>query len=160
MDGLESNVGFITGNLVIDLSLVAWFVAQFAKLIIELLLHRRFDITKLWSSGEMPSSHSALVCCCSASIGAIHGGQSTIFALSFALAGVVMYDACHVRRSSGEQAMMINRLTNLLTKNKEEQYPALKDLQLKEILGHTPLQVFVGAILGMITGLYGVMYFG
>ncbi|MFI3253875.1 MAG: divergent PAP2 family protein [Eubacteriales bacterium] len=157
---MDNISGFITSNLIIDLSFCAWFFAQFAKLVIELLVHRKFDLTKLWSSGEMPSSHSALVCCASASIGAIHGTGSSIFALSFVLAGVVMYDACHVRRSAGEQARMINLLSNLLTKNKEEQYSALKDLQLKEILGHTPFQVFVGAMLGMITGLYGVAYFG
>lgn len=150
------NSGFITGNLILDLSLVAWFVAQLIKLIIEMVVHRSFDITKMWSSGGMPSSHSSFVCSAVSSIGMIEGFGSTIFALSAIFALVVMYDACHVRRAAGEQA----KILNMLKKKWESLSPILMETELKELLGHTPLQVCAGAALGIATGYFGVLYLG
>ncbi len=152
--------GFLTGNLIIDLSISSWFIAQLIKLILELTLHRRFDIEKMWSSGGMPSSHSSFVCAAASSIGMIEGFDSSLFSLALIFAGVVMYDACHVRRSAGEQAMIINLLTETMKKKFKEADFGLKDIELKEILGHTPLQVMAGGILGVATGCFGVMHLG
>lgn len=148
--------GFITENLILDLSITSWFLAQFIKLVIELFVHKKFDIEKLWSSGGMPSSHSSFVCAASASIFMLEGGSSSLFALSFIFAGVVMYDACHVRRAAGDQAKIIN----LLTQKWKDSIPNIRDIELKELLGHTPLQVMAGAALGVATGCFGVMYLG
>lgn len=104
----------------------------------------------------MPSSHSSFVCAAASSIGMIEGWQSSLFALSMIFAGVVMYDACNVRRAAGEQA----KILNFFSRNWEELYPTLKEIQLKELLGHTPLQVFAGACLGVATGCLGVIHWG
>lgn len=146
----------LTGNLVLDLSLFAWFLAQLIKLIIECVVHRSFDITKMWSSGGMPSSHSSFVCSAVTSIGMIEGMDSTLFALSTIFAFVVMYDACHVRRAAGEQA----KILNILKTKWVDLSPKMMEVELKELLGHTPLQVFAGAMLGLATGFWGVMHFG
>lgn len=153
---MEEPKGFMTGNLVLDLSLVAWFMAQLIKLVIHLVMHKKVDVTKMWSSGGMPSSHSSFVCSSMASIGMLHGLSSSIFALSSIFSFVVMYDACNVRRAAGEQAKIIN----LLTKNWASLSPKIDETQLKELLGHTPLQVMMGALLGIVTGVLGVFHFG
>lgn len=153
---MEDPKGFMTGNLVLDIALLAWFLAQFIKLVIHLILHKEFDITKMWSSGGMPSSHSSFVCSSAASIGMIHGLQSSMFALSSIFSFVVMYDACNVRRAAGEQAKIIN----LLKKNWVGLTPKVMETDLKELLGHTPLQVLAGCALGIVTGIWGVLQFG
>ncbi len=150
------NTHLITGNLILDLSLTAWFVAQLIKLVIEMVVHRSFDITKMWSSGGMPSSHSAFVCSSVSSIAMLEGTDSPLFALASIFALVVMYDACHVRRAAGEQAKVLN----ILKKRWEELSPIFAETELKELLGHTPLQVFAGAMLGLGTGYFGVLYLG
>lgn len=152
---MEEPKGFFTGNLVLDLALVAWFLAQFIKLAIHLILHKEVDVTKMWSSGGMPSSHSSFVCSSVSSIGMIHGMQSSIFALSSIFAFVVMYDACNVRRAAGEQA----RILNVLKQNWVGLSPKMMETELKELLGHTPLQVVAGALLGLTTGVLGVLHF-
>ncbi len=143
-----------TGNSILDLSLLAWFVAQLIKLILEMIVHRSFDITKMWSSGGMPSSHSSFVCSAAAAIGVREGTQSSLFALAVVFSFVVMYDACHVRRAAGEQA----KILNLLRKKMETFSPLLAQTELKELLGHTPLQVCAGAALGVCTGYFGMIY--
>lgn len=146
----------ITGNLILDLSLLAWFMAQLIKLIIECVVHRSFDITKMWSSGGMPSSHSSFVCAAVTSIAMTEGTDSALFALSSIFACVVMYDACHVRRAAGEQA----KILNLLKRKWVDLNPKMVEVELKELLGHTPLQVMAGAALGLATGFWGVLQFG
>lgn len=151
---MEEPKGFFTGNLVLDLALVSWFIAQFIKLVIHLILHKEIDMTKMWSSGGMPSSHSSFVCSSVASIGMIHGFKSSLFALSSIFSFVVMYDACNVRRAAGEQAKIIN----ILKKQWEGLSPKLMETELKELLGHTPLQVLAGCALGLVTGVVGVWH--
>ncbi len=146
----------LTGNQILDLSLWAWFIAQLIKLVIEMVVHRSFDITKMWSSGGMPSSHSAFVCSSVSSIGLVEGTDSPLFALASIFALVVMYDACHVRRAAGEQAKVLN----ILKKSWEDLSPKFVEIELKELLGHTPLQVMAGAVLGLATGYFGMNYLG
>lgn len=145
---------FITGNLVLDMGMVAWLCAQILKIIITWIAHRKWDIKLLLSSGGMPSSHSSFVCAIAASIACIYGVQDTYFALAAALAVVVMYDACNVRRAAGEQAKILNHIIE----HWDEMSPDFVGRELKELLGHTPLQVFMGAILGIAVG-YGGAYF-
>ena len=141
-------------NPVLFLAVSAWLIAQVLKVIINLSVQRELNLKLLLSSGGMPSSHSALVCSCAASIGRLDGMHSTTFALAAALALVVMYDACNGRRAAGEQAKILNRIVD----HWEELFPAMVGKDLKELLGHTPLQVFMGALLGVIVGWFGVEF--
>ena len=92
--------GMLTTNPIIDCGLLAWFLAQLIKVMLDLVLLRKWDLHRFVSSGGMPSSHSALVVACSASIGKLYGIQGPIFALAVILSAIVMYDACNVRRSA------------------------------------------------------------
>lgn len=110
-----------------------------------LIKERRFTFTFLVSSGGIPSSHSATVCALATSIGKSHGYDSVFFAIAFILAFIVMYDATGVRRETGEQAKILNKIMRDLDEGNTD------DMQkeLKELIGHTPIQVFAGAILGI-----------
>lgn len=142
-------------NPVLFLAVVAWFIAQALKVVINLTVQNELNLKLLVSSGGMPSSHSALVCSCAATIGRLNGLHSTTFALAAVLSLVVMYDACNVRRAAGEQAKILNRIVD----HWEELFPAMVGKDLKELLGHTPLQVCMGALLGVIVGWFGVQFF-
>lgn len=146
----------LTANLILSLAVIAWFVAQVLKFIINLVVHRTLDIQLLLSSGGMPSSHSSLVCACATAIGRLEGFGSSLFALAVVLALVVMYDACNVRRAAGEQA----KILNYIVEHWEKISPAMVGEELKELLGHTPLQVLMGALLGMAIGWFGVQWLG
>ncbi len=139
-------------NPVLFLAVTSWLIAQILKVIINLIVQRELDLKILISSGGMPSSHSALVCSCAATIGQLDGLHSTTFALAAVLSLVVMYDACNVRRAAGEQAKILNRIVD----HWEELFPAMVGKDLKELLGHTPYQVFMGALLGWFVGWFGV----
>ncbi len=134
-------------NEVLVSALLGWFIAQVLKTIVELCLNRNVSFERLVGSGGMPSSHSATVCALTTSAGMKYGGGSFEFAICFAFAAVVMYDAIGVRQETGKQAKLLNLLM---------QHPFLKtdDAQfqkrLKELVGHTPLQVVAGAILGIV----------
>ena len=102
------HAGFLTGNLTLDLAIFAWFIAQLLKTLINLVVNRSLDLKRMVGSGNMPSSHSAFICAATASIGQICGWRDPLFSLSAAVALVVMYDACNVRRAAGEQAKVLN----------------------------------------------------
>lgn len=131
-------------NSVLWVSVLAWFVAQTLKVILTLLAKRRFDIKRFVGSGGMPSSHSAFVVSMATSIGQANGYDSVSFALSTAFALVVMYDAAGVRRAAGRQAAVLNDIIDMLQAKK-----GLSEKKLKELIGHTPIEVFVGAGLGI-----------
>ena len=141
--------GILTGNAVIDCALFAWFLAQLIKVLLELIVLRKLNVEKFISSGGMPSSHSALVVACATSIGRLYGFDGAAFALAAVMASVVMYDACNVRKSAGDTAHLVNTLLEHV-----ERITA-QDLSenLKEVMGHTPLQVLMGALLGLAVGL-------
>jgi len=141
--------GMLTTNPVIDCALLAWFLAQLIKVVLDAILLRKFDIRRFVSSGGMPSSHSALAVACAASIGKLYGIPSASFALAAILAAVVMYDACNVRRSAGDTARMVNQILAHMEKLTAEDFAD----DLKEVMGHTPLQVLMGALLGLGVGL-------
>lgn len=134
------------------LGILAWTAAQVIKGIIERIIYGEFSLERFLASGGMPSSHSALVTCCAITIGRLYGYDSGIFALSVLFAGIVMYDACHVRKASGEQAQALNDLIRIFS----EVHPDLDGQEeLKVVLGHTVLQVFFGALLGVVIALLG-----
>ncbi|MEG0565491.1 MAG: divergent PAP2 family protein, partial [Hungatella sp.] len=116
------------------------------KTLIDFSLNRSFSAERLVGSGGMPSSHSSTVCALLVSSGICYGVSSFEFAVSFVLASVVMYDAIGVRQETGKQAKLLNMIMdqNILKMDNLE-----FQKRLKEFVGHTPLQVFAGAILGI-----------
>lgn len=141
--------GMLTTNPVVDCGLLAWFLAQLIKVLLEAVLARRLNLRLFVSSGGMPSSHSALVVACTAAIGKLEGIQGGVFALSAIVASVVMYDACNVRRSAGDTARLVNQILAHVEKLTAEDFAD----DLREVMGHTPLQVLMGALLGLGVGL-------
>ena len=125
-----------------------WFGIQLFKLIYDLVTTKKFNFKRIIGAGGMPSSHSAVVASLATLIGREEGVGTPLFALAFIFALVVMYDACGVRRAAGKQAALLNKLIET---------PGLTGVQvserLVEVLGHTPVQVFVGALIGVVAGL-------
>lgn len=137
----------ISNELFISAS-VAWFIAQVLKTIIHTFLTKDFNLERMYGSGGMPSSHSATVTALATASFFVHGAASSEFAISAILAIIVMYDARGVRRETGIQAKVLNDLIELL-KDVHNELMSM-DEKLKEFVGHTPLQVVVGAILGFV----------
>lgn len=140
---MESIEGILFNKILIS-SLLAWVIAQFLKVIITLVLTKKIDFAKFIEPGGMPSAHSATVSALATAVGEVNGYDSVVFGISFIYALVVMYDASGVRRAAGKQAKVLNKIIEELK---------IKDLhmeeRLKELLGHTPIEVFVGAVLGI-----------
>jgi len=133
-------------NMVLIHAVLGWVIAQIIKLIVGLVKKKRFSFTLLMSSGGIPSSHSATVCALAVSTGRQYGFESAIFAISVIFAFIIMYDAAGVRRAAGEQAKILNRMMRDLDRG--DTTSAQKEL--KELIGHTPFEVFAGAMLGII----------
>jgi len=135
-------------NKVILIPIAAWLIAQLVKMMVALMQGKGFDFRYLVSSGGMPSSHSAMVTALAISVGMIYGFGSAVFGISVILALIVMYDAAGVRRSVSKQAKVLNHIMRELRHNQ----PHLEVLRadLKELIGHTPFQVIIGAIVGII----------
>jgi len=132
-------------NQILIASMLAWFLAQTVKVPIEFLYTRKWNWSLWFSAGGMPSSHSAIVSACALGIGLNNGFDTPLFGMSIVLAMVVIYDATGVRRQAGLQAHKINYLIEELLQG----HP-ISEETLKELLGHTPLQAFVGIIFGII----------
>lgn len=139
----------IAGNRVIQAAFLGWASAQMLKVILTLILSRKFDHTRFLGSGGMPSSHSAMACAMLTTVGFREGFGSAVFALAFCFTGVVMYDAAGVRRSTGKNAAVINHLLDGLAGKGF----TFDEERLKELVGHTPIQVFAGALLGILIGI-------
>ncbi len=146
-------------NYVLSCGVISWAAAQIIKTILYAVTKKEFRAERLVGSGGMPSSHSSLVCSALVASGIHDGVGSTEFALAFILAAVVMYDAMGVRRAAGLHAHEINRMNklfdfkfkDLIDTESEESSQKRKDL--KEFLGHNPLEVLAGAVLGVIIAL-------
>lgn len=135
------------GHLILALGALAWAIAQGLKVLIVYITEGKFDRERILGGGGMPSSHSAFVCACAASIARLYGTGSPYFALATALALIVMYDASNVRQAAGKQAKVLNYMMEHW-----DDKPEFFAENLKELLGHTPLQVFFGALLGIVLG--------
>ena len=134
-------------NPILTAAVAGWGAAQLIKFILFFIQHRSVKLERLYGSGGMPSSHSALVCAAFATTGRSEGWNSPAVALMFVIGAIVMYDAANVRLEAGKHAKQLNRImTRLLDMDIDIED---KGKEFKELLGHTPLQVFVGAMLGL-----------
>lgn len=142
----------LLNNIYLWSALLGWFVAQFLKIIVTCVKDRKFSLKiffkMLMASGGMPSSHSASACALAASIAVVEGIDSALFAIACVFAFIVMYDAQGVRHETGVQARILNKISTDLSTGKTKYI----DRDLKELVGHTPLQVLAGAILGILIG--------
>lgn len=126
----------------------AWILAQVLKVFTGIFRVKEFSVTELlFGTGGMPSSHTAAVMALVVSVGMSCGLDSPLLAMAFLFAMITIRDATGVRRETGEQAKVLNRILKNLAEAKDNE---TKERELKELVGHTPLQVFVGAILGML----------
>lgn len=125
-----------------------WTVAQLTKMLICLVQSRRLDFRYLASTGGMPSAHSSLVSSLTTAVGLTEGFNTPLFAISFVFASVVMFDAQTVRAAAGRQARLLNQIVDELFKEHH-----LSETKLKELLGHTRLEVFFGMLTGIFTAL-------
>lgn len=145
MDILEK----IVTNKYVYVTFLVWLCIQTFKVIYDLVTTKKFNFRRIMGAGGMPSSHSAVVACMATLIGRNEGFDSPIFGLSLLFAMVVMYDAAGVRRAAGKQAHLLNKIIET---------PGLTGVEVQErlveVLGHTPLQVVVGAIIGIVVGFF------
>jgi acid phosphatase family membrane protein YuiD len=132
-------------NETLLIAFVAWFVAQTLKVVGGLIREKRLDMSFFIRSGGMPSSHTALVTSLAASVGILLGFNSVEFAIAAVFASIVMYDAAGVRRSVSKQSVILNRILQEL----RERRPKDVEHDVRELIGHTPFQVFSGALLGI-----------
>nr|WP_223804744.1 divergent PAP2 family protein [Lactococcus protaetiae] len=135
----------IAENHILWTAIASWALAQIIKILIDLIRFHKLDWQLLFATGGMPSSHSSLVTALATSVGLDYGFNSALFAIATVFAFVVMYDAQGIRRQAGHQAHFINIIL--------ENLGVTIDKNLKELLGHTPIQVGGGAILGIIVAL-------
>ena len=129
-------------------AIVAWGIAQVAKVTLTSVRQRRLNLRVLAETGGMPSSHSAIVMGLTAAIGKYAGVSSAAFAIALIFSFVVMYDAAGLRRAAGRQAEVLNRLVEDLVHMR-----GVQEERLRELLGHTPVEVLVGAVLGIAVGI-------
>lgn len=139
-------------NFVLVTAITAALLAQIIKVILNLIIFGRIIPERMWGAGGMPSSHSATVCAMAVSTGRFCGVQSTLFAVTVMFAVIVMYDAMGVRYETGEQAKILNRMISEWLDQSSENMPLLNGKKLKEMVGHTPIEVVSGAVLGIFLG--------
>ena len=133
-------------NKIFVSAVIGWLVAQILKTLIHFILTKKLVAERMVGSGGMPCSHSATVCALATATGIQYGGGGFEFAVTVMLAIIVMYDAMGVRRETGKQGQVLNEMLEVFT-NMGKQISA--EAKLKEFVGHTPLQVLMGAILGI-----------
>lgn len=149
---MDHFVDFIT-NLYLLAGIFGWFVAQVVKTIIYAIINRKFDVGRLFGDGGMPSGHSATVTSMALMVGLVRGFGTVEFAISFILATIVCHDATGVRRETEKQAFLINELVKAFSELSEDKLPEVK---LKQFVGHSPIQVIAGILVGIATA--SVMY--
>ena len=141
-------------NKILVVGVVSWFLAQVFKCISNLILTKKFSFERLFGDGGMPSGHSATVVSVATATGLYEGFNSPVFAVAAIVAIVVMHDAMNVRYQAGKQAELLNVMAEMFEKVTGTDLP--NEEKLKELLGHTPLQVAAGCVLGIATA--AVMY--
>ena len=141
-------INFLQQYRFLVVPILVWIAIQSFKVMYDLAVTKKFNFKRIMGAGGMPSSHSAVVTSLATLVGKEYGVNSAMFAITLIFAFVVMYDACGVRRAAGKQAKVLNDIVNT---------PGLSNLQvrekLQEALGHTPAQVFVGALIGIVAGM-------
>lgn len=143
-----NNLQLALTNKYLYVPFLLWLCIQIFKVIYDLVTTKKFNFKRIIGAGGMPSSHSAVVTCLATLVGKAEGTDSIMFAMATIFALVVMYDAAGVRRAAGKQAHLLNKIIET---------PGLTGVEVQErlveVLGHTPLQVIVGATLGIIVGI-------
>ncbi|MDD5703289.1 MAG: divergent PAP2 family protein [Dehalococcoidales bacterium] len=144
----------LSDNRVLIIAACAWAITQIIKVLVVLFQERRVAWNYFVTSGGMPSSHSATVCALATAIAMTAGVGSLYFSIAAVLAAIVMYDAAGVRQSVGKQSAVLNRIIREFTFkiSKPEREEALR-----EFIGHTPLQVIIGAFMGILIGYLGII---
>lgn len=142
------NIQKLVTNKYLYVPLLLWFCIQVFKVICDLVKTKKFNFKRIMGAGGMPSSHTAVVTSLAMLVGKSEGFDSAMFAVALVFAMVVMYDAAGVRRAAGKQAHLLNKIIET---------PGLTGVEVQErlveVLGHTPLQVIIGAIIGITVGL-------
>ena len=142
------NLQLALTNKYLYVPFLVWLCIQTFKVIYDLITTKKFNFKRIIGAGGMPSSHSAVVTCLATLVGKAEGTDSIMFAMATIFALVVMYDAAGVRRAAGKQAHLLNKIIET---------PGLTGVEVQErlveVLGHTPLQVIVGATIGICVGL-------
>lgn len=136
-------MGNIWGNYGLWIPVITWLFVQTLKVLIDVSIHKKFNIRRFWGSGGMPSSHSATVTSLTTVAALSEGFDSLMFAVCLIFSIIVMYDAAGVRRAAGKQARVLNQMIEDKNINIQE--------KLIELLGHTPFEVFVGAAIGVVS---------
>ena len=143
-----NNLQLALTNKYLYVPFLLWLCIQIFKVIYDLVTTKKFNFKRIMGAGGMPSSHSAVVTCLATLVGKAEGTDSIMFAMATIFALVVMYDAAGVRRAAGKQAHLLNKIIET---------PGLTGVEVQErlveVLGHTPLQVIVGATLGIVVGI-------
>ena len=152
-DSMEFFLQIITNRILI-VGVASWFLAQVFKCISNFILTRKFSFERLFGDGGMPSGHSATVTSVAVATGLYEGFGSAMFAVAMIVAFVVMHDAMNVRYQAGKQAELLNAMADMFEKLTGADLP--NEEKLKELLGHTPLQVAAGCLLGIATAI--IMY--
>lgn len=137
-------------NKVLVTAILGWLIAQILKVIVVRVKEKRFDFHRIIGSGGMPSSHSSFVTAMTTAVGFECGLSSPLFAVCAVFSFVVMYDASGVRRETGRQAEILNDMIENFGKDD----PNMFGKRLKELIGHSPVEVFAGALLGILIGLF------
>ena len=138
-------IGRIFFNKFFFVAFIAWLIAQVAKVVLTLIIEKELNLYRLVGSGGMPSSHSSFVMGLTTSLGLEFGWESPHFAMALVFSLVVMYDASGVRRAVGKQAIILNTMIADVYKHRH-----IEQEKLKELVGHTPYEVIVGAILSIV----------
>ncbi|XP_047332623.1 uncharacterized membrane protein YuiD-like [Impatiens glandulifera] len=151
-----SSANSIVANYPLISALVAFCIAQFIKLFVSRYREKRWDLKQLIGSGGMPSSHSSTVSALALAVGFQDGFRGSLFATASVFACVVMHDAFGVRLHAGRQAEVLNQIVYELP----PEHPLAESIPLRELLGHTPSQVIVGSLLGILTATIGHLIVG
>ena len=142
--------GILFGNRLLDVAIISCFIAQFYKVFSPILKGEKIQWARLIQTGGMPSSHASTVVSLSTGVWLLKGTSSIEFAISMIFSSIVLYDATGIRRQAGKHAKALNRLVESI--EKKDGIEIISE-ELKEFLGHTPIEVFWGSVLGVIIGL-------
>ena len=139
----------IFNNRPFVVALIGWFVAQGFKILTTGIRYKKFDPERIMGSGGMPSSHTASIVAATVQLGKLSGFSDPVFGLGMVFSFITMYDAANVRMAAGQQAKVIKQIVEQLGRSNFQ-----IEKELKELLGHTYLEVFVGMLLGILIGLW------
>ena len=148
LDSTDSVLNQLGRNRIFVSTVTAWVLAQFLKVVIGFRREKRFNFKWLIRSGGMPSSHVALSMCLTTSIGLYYGFDSGLFAMALGFAVITMFDAQGIRRHSGRQAEVLNKILEDIYMHK-----GLQEERLKQLVGHTPVEVYAGGALGILVAI-------